>query len=133
MCTNLKITQNIVPTECNIIYQACFICRMDRRRFPCTLCNNSFSRRYRVNVHIKKYHGSISLPTTGSICERKFSTTFSGKRHEDIVIKRENKSNCLKCEKPFPSEEKVQVGKDQEKAQSERDSHSKNGGGKKPN
>ena len=29
--------------------------------------------------------------------------------------------------------EKVQVGKDQEKAQSEKDSHSKNRGGKKPN
>ena len=28
---------------------------------------------------------------------------------------------------------KVQVGKDQEKAQSEKDSHSKNRGGKKPN
>ena len=28
---------------------------------------------------------------------------------------------------------KVQVGKDHEKAQSERDSHSKNRGGKKPN
>ena len=31
------------------------------------------------------------------------------------------------------TEKKVQVGKDQEKAQSERDSHSKNRGGKKPN
>ena len=30
-------------------------------------------------------------------------------------------------------EKKVQVGKDQEKAQSEKDSHSKNQGGKKPN
>ena len=29
--------------------------------------------------------------------------------------------------------EQVQVGKDQEKAQSEKDSHSKNRGGKKPN
>ena len=29
--------------------------------------------------------------------------------------------------------EKVQVGKDQEKAQSEKDSHSKKRGGKKPN
>ena len=28
---------------------------------------------------------------------------------------------------------KVQVGKDQEKAESEKDSHSKNRGGKKPN
>ena len=30
-------------------------------------------------------------------------------------------------------QKKVQVGKDQEKAQSEKDSHSKNQGGKKPN
>ena len=33
----------------------------------------------------------------------------------------------------FFSVKKVQVGKDQEKAQSEKDSHSKNRGGKKPN
>ena len=32
----------------------------------------------------------------------------------------------------FPSE-KVQVGKDQEKVRSEKDSHSKNRGGEKPN
>ena len=32
-----------------------------------------------------------------------------------------------------PINQKVQVGKDQEKAQSEKDSHSKNRGGKKPN
>ena len=30
-------------------------------------------------------------------------------------------------------EKKIQVGKDQENAQSEKDSHSKNRGGKKPN
>ena len=37
---------------------------------------------------------------------------------------------------PFQEKEvdkEVQVGKDQEKAQSEKDSHSKNRGGKKPN
>ena len=33
----------------------------------------------------------------------------------------------------FFFKKKVQVGKDQEKAQSEKDSHSKNQGGKKPN
>ena len=33
----------------------------------------------------------------------------------------------------FVTRKKVQVGKDQEKAQSEKDSHSKNQGGKKPN
>ena len=32
-----------------------------------------------------------------------------------------------------PLQKKAQVGKDQEKAQSEKDSHSKNRGGKKPN
>ena len=33
----------------------------------------------------------------------------------------------------FAHGSKVQVGKDKEKAQSEKDSHSKNRGGKKPN
>ena len=39
----------------------------------------------------------------------------------------------LKCKVWNLGEKKVQVGKDQEKAQSEKDSHSKNRGGKKPN
>ena len=34
---------------------------------------------------------------------------------------------------PIEQRKKVQVGKDQEKVQSEKDSHSKNRGGKKPN
>ena len=37
---------------------------------------------------------------------------------------------CSVSNKPY---KKVQVGKDQEKTQSEKDSHSKNRGGKKPN
>ena len=41
----------------------------------------------------------------------------------------ERKTICLS----LPGAEKVQVGKDQEKAHSEKDSHSKNRGGKKPN
>ena len=40
-------------------------------------------------------------------------------------------SKCQSIENVIPK--KVQVGKDQEKAQSEKDSHSKNRGGKKPN
>ena len=40
--------------------------------------------------------------------------------------------NFLSVNAPKMSK-KVQVGKDQEKAQSEKDSHSKNRGGKKPN
>ena len=45
---------------------------------------------------------------------------------EDLLL------NCLACQSQIQYE-KVQVGKDQEKAQSEKDSHSKNRGGKKPN
>ena len=41
-----------------------------------------------------------------------------------------NRSNVLNCSFLYNSK-KVRVGKDQEKAQSERDSHSKNRGGKK--
>ena len=40
---------------------------------------------------------------------------------------------CLPRTLDILNHEKVQVGKDQEKAQSEKDSHSKNRGGKKPN
>ena len=41
--------------------------------------------------------------------------------------------NLSECSKPLNElfSKKVQVGKDQEKAQSEKDSHSKNRGGKK--
>ena len=42
--------------------------------------------------------------------------------------------NPSKCQVVhMTSSKKVQAGKDQEKAQSEKDSHSKNRGGKKPN
>ena len=41
--------------------------------------------------------------------------------------------HCITCLKIYLYNKKVQVGKDQEKAQSEKDSHSKNRGGKKPN
>ena len=45
--------------------------------------------------------------------------------------KRQKVGNDLEIKKKFPLKKKVQVGKDQEKAQSEKDSHSKNSGGKK--
>ena len=43
-----------------------------------------------------------------------------------------NRLMFLNLTEEFSSYEKVQVGKDQEKTQSEKDSHSKNRGGKKP-
>ena len=49
-----------------------------------------------------------------------------------ICVKKKKKENRLKTriEKPLNSSKEVQVGNDQEKAQSENDSHSKNRGGK---
>ena len=44
-----------------------------------------------------------------------------------------NRKYTLKSRHTNHTFKKVQVGKDQEKAQSEKDSHSKNRGGKKPN
>ena len=45
-------------------------------------------------------------------------------------VYRDQKDSCSSARHCY---KKVQVGKDQEKAQSEKDSHSKNRGGKKPN
>ena len=56
-----------------------------------------------------------------------------------FVLLKLKKNTCSRCvffsadKKVSLAFEKVQVGNDQEKAQSERDSHSKNRGGKKPN
>ena len=61
-------------------------------------------------------------------------SNFTGRRRSGISVNPitadcANEDLCSLC----LDTKKVQVGKDQEKAQSERDSHSKTGGGKKPN
>ena len=59
-----------------------------------------------------------------------------GKYKKNLLLwNHKAKSFHILCVAVFsgPLYKKVQVGKDQEKAQSERDSHSKNRGGKKPN
>ena len=55
-------------------------------------------------------------PTLGKLAHANYRDFFSPVKIEKFIRKK-----------------KVQVGKDQEKAQSEKDSHSKNQGGKKPN
>ena len=66
---------------------------------------------------------------------RRFIPNFSEIAEPIIALTRKYaKFNWTeKCQKAFNFLKKVQVGKDQEKAQSEKDSHSKNRGGKKPN
>ena len=53
--------------------------------------------------------------------------------HFSQACDRRRCSHCKNIIKTDVFTKKVQVGKDQEKAQSEKDSHSKNQGGKKPN
>ena len=61
---------------------------------------------------------------------RFFSTIFSGSY---AFAARILKAYFLESVPSHLTSKKVQIGKDQEKAQSEKDSHSKNRGGKKPN
>ena len=62
------------------------------------------------------------------LCENKDADQLRGNREADQRL-------CFRySDSTIPLLfKKVQVGKDQEKAQSEKDSHSKNRGGKKPN
>ena len=71
---------------------------------------------------------------------KKLLGTNSKLKHSGNVIKHITSNNLNILESHIDIEvsfhdinKKVQVGKDQEKAQSEKDSHSKNRGGKKPN
>ena len=54
---------------------------------------------------------------------------------DDSLTRTEQLTKCCELlqKQRFGVCKKVQVGKDQEKAQSEKDSHSKNRGGKNPN
>ena len=57
-----------------------------------------------------------------------YNRTYYVHVNNDLYMEQMNNSVVIKLKI-----KKVQVGKDQEKAQSEKDSHSKNRGGKKPN
>ena len=93
---------------------------------------NSYNR-----IHMKKYSSlkPQELKIVYLVCKKGTSRQRSGKG----VIRKRFPLQKPRWEKTkltiryFYHEKKVQVGKDQEKAQSEKDSHSKNQGGKKPN
>ena len=76
---------------------------------------------------------------TGSVSVTRIATgnqsgLVSRKRRGIVSIHMLFLSDKQKCPRDKKtSSKKVQAGKDQEKAQSEKDSHSKNRGGKKPN
>ena len=72
-----------------------------------------------ANQTIQGYYNQVNSPKLIILVYDKITRHF-------ITERRVNVKTILKIRK-------VQVGKDQEKAQSEKDSHSKNRGGKKPN
>ena len=61
-----------------------------------------------------------------------YDTTYNSTTSPEMDLQISH-DEIKKAIQSLKSNKKVQVGKDQEKAQSERDSHSKNRGGKKPN
>ena len=63
--------------------------------------------------------------------ERDFMDSLSHDNQAEVIEAFNSTSRYL--DDLLNIDKKVQVGKDQEKAQSEKDSHSKNRGGKKPN
>ena len=73
----------------------------------------------------------IQLSNDTKIMKKKKKTKKKKKKKKKKTKKKKTTDNW-KEEVPEEVSEKVQVGKDQEKAQSEKDSHSKNRGGKKP-
>ena len=107
-----------------------------------------------IRTKPKMYHKlyiRLLLFVCGTQCHQKLNLCKSGFRH---VLALTPSINFDKCREEIALNEfgnpwckrdgvevgalkalkrKVQVGKDQEKAQSEKDSHSKNRGGKKPN
>ena len=83
--------------------------------------DGSFFKSFKVEEHV----ASIIVRGPGNIMRGQSSSEYS------LSAKRSNGS--AQTASNNDQFEKVQVGKDQEKAQSEKDSHSKNRGGKKPN
>ena len=69
---------------------------------------------------MRNSHGKINTTKLVGLLTLSTSKGTSRQRSGKVAIR-----------KRFPLQKKVQVGKDQEKAQSEKDSHSKNRGGKK--
>ena len=84
--------------------------------------NNILSRRFIVKTSLDQLNKIVKNKT--------YNTTVSYCQGcKDYVS-----LYCTECGRStFTEDKKIQVGKDQEKAQSEKDSHSKNRGGKKPN
>ena len=106
--------------------KAFFFTSSDQRQYAlCTYQNVCDALSYLLdNIYIrsgsKLYRQIVGIPM-GTNCAPLVADLFLYCYDRDFIISL-NHDN-----------QKVQVGKDQEKAQSERDSHSKNRGGKKPN
>ena len=79
--------------------------------------------------------GYTSVFATGSMVQLTAGKEQSKSKYKIVMVNPYFLVSVFMCVTliRFTTLEKVQVGKDQEKAQSEKDTHSKNRGGKKPN
>ena len=89
----------------------------------------------RARLNVPKCMRETSMPITDINLPSRLTAFYSKHIHLYIISQTHCNLIILKYDnsRHVKFHEKVQVGKDQEKAQSEKDSHSKNRGGKKPN
>ena len=121
------------------LYLACndrkaFFTSSDQSRYTLWSCQNVCDALSYLldNIYIrfgtKLYRQIVGIPM-GTNCAPLVADLFLYCYERDFMdsLNHDNQADVIEAFK------KVQVGKDQEKAQSEKDSHSKNRGGKKPN
>ena len=79
-----------------------------RQRFPCTICEKSYSQKGKLNFHVKTSH----MPGGDNLikclyCEKTFATMVGKARHDAIVHMGRKEYTCDICDKTFGT--KVQL------------------------
>ena len=106
----------------------CFIFSPDSREVFTCLLKTVVGQSHNIRMSVTKIsHCKFAKISRRQVCD---THTNGAQQSHDTLGKYFGEKICIKFLNMF---KKVQVGKDQEKAQSEKDSHSKNQGGKKPN
>ena len=75
--------------------------QMDRRKYPCGVCNKSYSQKSKPRFHEKNVHEASVAETTCRICDKHLASTQSRKRHEAIVHGSVKPFQCEICNSSF--------------------------------
>lgn len=88
-----------------------------QKRFSCDVCRKTYANKAMVKFHIKNYHEQAATSTLCGICDGRYATPSSLKRHVDRVNTRERELVCTikECNSSFYT--KRQDGPHTEKTQ----------------